>query len=337
VLRLGPDGTLAAGQSANGLALSLPPSEVGTLSPYVPVALALDGAGGVFAFTVGNNGNVRAFHVLSNTTEDPAWPAGGLLVASGAGWPSVHFDESEENWPVATGDLAGGAWVGWRDQADFLVHATRVNVDGTIPPAWASPILVAGEMTVTLLGDAAGLYASALAFMECPHFDCYGPMTLARFDVGGTLAPGWPEAYPPNRPAPGIAVGTGGPQNGPMLVDDGAGGVLVGWNEYPEYYAMRFNAAGPLVGVPVAPAVPVELRARFDPDAGVRVWYTAGVHHGAAIELFDLAGRRIASAPLTASSGEITLSGTRALASGVFLVRLTAGDHTAVTRLAALR
>jgi hypothetical protein len=36
-----------------------------------------------------------------------------------------------------------------------------------------------------MLGDAAGLYASALAFMECPHFDCYGPMTLARFDVGG--------------------------------------------------------------------------------------------------------------------------------------------------------
>jgi hypothetical protein len=123
----------------------------------------------------------------------------------------------------------------------------------------------------------------------------------------------------------------------PVLVDDGAGGVLVGWSEYPEYYAMRFNAAGPLVGLPVAPAVSVELRARFDPDAGVRVWFTAGVHHGAAIELIDLAGRRIASAPVTVSSGEITLSGTRALASGVFLVRLTAGDHTAVTMLAALR
>jgi hypothetical protein len=337
VLRLGPDGTLAAGQPANGLALSLPSSEVGTLSPFVPVALALDGAGGVFAFTLGGNGNVRAFHVLSSTAEDPAWPAGGLLVAGGAGWPSVHFDETEENWPVATGDLAGGAWVGWRNQADFLVHATRVKVDGTIPSGWASPILVAGEMTVTLLGDASGLYASALAFRECPHFDCYGPMTLARFDVGGTLAPGWPEAYPPNRPAPGIAVGTGGPQNGPVLVDDGAGGVFVGWNEYPEYYAMRFNAAGPLVGVPPAPAAPVDLRARFDPAAGVRVRYSAGGHAPGAIELFDLAGRRVASARVTASSGEITLSGTRSLASGVFLVRLTAGAHSAVAKLVALR
>jgi hypothetical protein len=40
---------------------------------------------------------------------------------------------------------------------------------------------------------------------------------------------------------------------------------------------------------------------------------------------------------VTASSGEITLSGTRSLASGVFLVRLTAGAHSAVAKLVALR
>jgi hypothetical protein len=69
----------------------------------------------------------------------------------------------------------------------------------------------------------------------------------------------------------------------------------------------------------------------------VRVWYSAGGHASGAIGLFDLAGRRLASARVTASSGEITLSGTRSLANGVFLVRLTAGAHSAVAKLVALR
>src|SRR5262249_22766394 len=112
VLHLGVDGILSAGQPANGLKLSLPYGEIGTLAPYVPVALALVGAGGVIAFTLGGNGNVRAFHVLDSVSEDPTWPAGGTLLAVGASWPSLHFDDGDENWPVAAGDLAGGAWVG---------------------------------------------------------------------------------------------------------------------------------------------------------------------------------------------------------------------------------
>ena len=60
VLHLEPSGLLTTGQPTNGLALSVPYEEIGTLAPYVPVALAPDGSGGVFAFTLGGNGNVRA-------------------------------------------------------------------------------------------------------------------------------------------------------------------------------------------------------------------------------------------------------------------------------------
>ena len=336
VLHLDPSGLLTAGQPPNGLSLSLPEAEIGTLSPPVPVALAPDGAGGAFAFTLGTNGNVRAFHVLSSTIEDPSWPEGGVTVASGAGWPSVHFWDGEENWPVASGDLSGGAWLGWRDAADFLLHASRVRIDGTIAPGWSSPLPIAGEMTVTLLGDPSGFYAASLAAVSCPHFDCYGPMSLVRVNLDGSLAPGWPEADPPNTPAPGIVLGYGGPEDGPRLVADGAGGVVAAWIQYPEFMAMRFTTAGQLAGVSPA-ADGITLRARFDRSAGVRVRYSTGAALGARIELFDVTGRRVAAVSVSTGSGEITLAGTRLLGAGVFLARITAEAATLTTKFVALR
>ena len=335
VLRLDSSGLLKAGQPTNGWSLSVPDAEIGTLQPYAPVALAPDGTGGTFAFTLGADGTVRAFHVLSSVVEDPSWPEGGVVIGSGASWPSGHFFFDEENWPVATGDLSGGAWVGWRDAVDFLLHVGRVEIDGTIAPSWASPPPIAGDMTVTLLGDPAGLYAASLAPVSCPHFDCYGPMSLVRMNVDGSLAPGWPEADPPYKPAPGIVLGYGGPQNGPRLIADGAGGVVAAWVEYPEYHAMRFTIAGQLAGVSPA-AGRVGLRARFDRAAGVRVWYSTGSAASGRIELFDVTGRRVASVSAEAGGGEIALAGTRSLGAGVFLARITTEVGTAATKLVAL-
>src|SRR5262249_8921653 len=152
------NGDPLADQPDNGMPLSLPSSEVVTQRPYPPVALALDGTGGAFAFTLGSNGNLRAFHVLSPGFEDPLWPAGALVVAPGAPLPSVFLNEGDENWPVAVGDLAGNAWVGWRSPTDPLLVATRVQLDRTISPGWTSPVTLSGEMQVTLAGNGAGIY-----------------------------------------------------------------------------------------------------------------------------------------------------------------------------------
>jgi hypothetical protein len=336
VMQLGPGGLPIGGQPVNGLALSLPAAEIGTLQPYVPVALGLDGSGGVFAFTVGGNGNVRAFHVLATVEEDPGWPAGGVVIAGGAGWPSVHFP-TEENWPVAAGDLAGAAYVGWRDQSDFLLHGSRVSPDG-VTTGWAGNPVIAGEMEATLVAEPAGVYACALVPVGCAHFDCVGPFVIARFDAAGTIPEGWPGPHPPPTSVPGIVLGDGGPQDGPRLAADGAGGVVAAWIQYPDYYALRLTVAGQLAGVPPARAGDVALgRARFDPATGVRVTCSIGDVPAARLELFDVAGRRIASASVARPAGDVVLPGTRGLAPGLYVIRLSAGSRTALAKLAITR
>jgi hypothetical protein len=338
VLHLDSSGLLTGGQPVNGHSLSVPASEVGSSAPYVPVALALDGGGGVFAFTLGNNGNVRAFHVLSSVSEDPIWPSGGVVLAGSAGWPSIHFGYNEQNWPVASGDLAGSAWVSWVDNSDFLLHGTRVRIDGTIAPGW-SPRPIAGVFRVTLLADPDGVYACSLAPTDCPHFDCYGPLTVSRWSTGGSVAEGWPgwDYTSPSNPVPGIVFGHGGPNNLDDMVSDGAGGVVVGWIEYPNYFVRHFTSIGALAGVPAAPLGAIAIRARFDPSDGVRVSFSTGSFRVASIDLFDVTGRRLASASVAAGAGEITLPGTRALSGGVYFARLSSGGHAAVARLVAFR
>lgn len=324
VAHLDPSGLLSAGQQPNGLALSLPAGEVGGAF----VALALDGEGGVFAFTLGTNGIVRAFHVTSSFAEDDAWPPGGLVLASGAGWPSVHFP-AEERWPVAAGDLAGSAYVGWRNPSDFLLHGCRVNIDGTIATGWSGAPVVAGEMMDTFVADAGGLFSASLDPYDCPHFNCTGPLLVARMSSSGQVAAGWPSTNPPYSDAPGVSLAWGTPHDLSTLVADGLGGVVIAWVDYSEYYAMRFLPPPSLAGVgPTALVGAVSVRGRFDPDAGVRVTFALDRPAEGRLDLFDLAGRRLASESFAGESGEITLAGTRGLPAGLCFVRLaTKAQH----------
>ena len=336
VTHLDPSGLVTFGQQPNGLALSLPAGEVGW-QPYVPVALALDGAGGTFTFTLGVNGIVRAFHVTISSEEDAAWPPGGLVLASGAGWPSVHFP-FEERWPVAAGDLAGSAYVGWRKQSDFLLHGCRVDLDATIAPGWSGTPLVAGEMMSSFVADPGGLFAASLVPVGCPHFNCTGPLQIVRVEASGDVAEGWPGSDPPEKLAPGVILGYGGPNNISNIAVDGLGGVVIAWIEYPEYYAMRFVPPTGTVGVgPAVPAGAISVRARFDPAAGVRVSFALDRAGEGRLDLFDMAGRRLASDHVVGASGEITLAGTRRLPAGLCFVRLASQARHATARVPIVR
>src|SRR5262249_7523220 len=85
------------------------------------------------------------------------------------------------------------------------------------------------------------------------------------------------------------------------------------------YYARLVN---PAVGVP--PAAPQALSVRglgFGPDGGIRARITTPGGSEARLELFDLAGRRLAQAAVAGGS-VLELELGRGLAPGVYLLRL---------------
>jgi len=321
------------GPPAGGRALSVPAGEVGTLPPYAPVALAIDGSGGAFAFTLGGNGVVRAFHVAPSLGEDAAWPAGGQVLASGAGWPSVHFAEDDQPWPIAAGDPGGSAYVGWRSNTHMLLHACRVNRDGTIAAGWSSAPVVAGEMSTSFVADPGGLFAASLAWIDCPHFDCYGPLKIVRMNVAGDVAPGWPGPSPTPLSAPGTTLAYGGPGSVSALAADGLGGVVVTWVDDPDTFAMRFIVTGPAGVPPAAGPGGLTLRAYFEPGVGVRVSFAFGEPGDARLELFDVAGRRRVVAHPGVASGEVTLLEADTLPSGLWFVRLVTPTRTRTVKV----
>jgi hypothetical protein len=105
------------------------------------------------------------------------------------------------------------------------------------------------------------------------------------------------------------------------------GGVVLFWSQVRErigLFARRFNAAGEVTSVGAGSlTAPGLSRLRFVPGVGVRA--AVALAGPARFELFDLAGRRIASHALGAGTREITLAGTSALPSGLYFGRLVAG------------
>jgi hypothetical protein len=338
VARLMPSGLPDADQQPGGVVLPVPASRVlGDFGYGQPVALAPDGAGGTVVFAFAGSSLV-GFHLLDTPEIDPAWPETGAIVATGVGG-GVAALYPALNWPAATGDGAGGAYVGWGDPADNrYARATRVLADGSVAPGWEGGAITGGSMYQQFVADAAGVFAAGAFPLSCPHYSCYGTNTLARFDTAGGVAAGWPG---PSPDLPGYLLSGGPPEAAPRLCGDGADGVYALWFDQSEHTGLRLGrwvAAGPLGVAPSpAPAGLALSRARFEPGAGVRVDYALPGSGAAALELFDVAGRRHARERLAASAGSVTLAGTRALEPGLYFVRLAAGPRFVVAKVGVAR
>lgn len=299
------------------------------------IALAPDGAGGVSAFTRDAAGDLRGFHLLAGAEADRAWPADGLRLGPilGPGHPALG---DAPTWPVVTPDGAGGTYVSWCDSADTrFARLTRVRDDGTYAPGWEGGRRTLGSFYIDLLADASGLFASGFFPVDCPHFSCYGPNALCRFDAGGDVAAGWPDPNPWLLTMPGIDLGDTWPEAAARLCTDGAGGAYATWWGDGAQRLQHWPAAGPTLGV--APAPENGLRARFVPGAGVRVAWALPGAGAATLELYDVNGRRVARERLANATGEVTLAGTRALPAGLWFVRLASGPRFAVAKVAVAR
>jgi hypothetical protein len=198
----------------------------------VPIAVAAnlqwqpqifaDGSGGaILCWTDerAGSGFGRIYVQRVNSSGAPQWTANGV---------STNNSPGGENYPWITSNGAGGAIVAWEDwrNGEQDIFAQRILSNGTVDPAWP----IGGRAIATfwqdqniggLVGDGSGG-----ALVTWPQWnggtrDVYVHHVLAT----GALDPAWPAA--------GRKVSNDFfDQSAPVIVSDGAGGVLVSYFDY---------------------------------------------------------------------------------------------------------
>ncbi len=226
--------------------------------------------------------------------------AAGVACLSGraeAQWNScgvgLTFEVADQNVPVVAPDGAGGAIVAWADHrrvtpygtARWMIFAQHLNASGvaqwTADGVMAAPDTVvaadtlANQTAPTILADGAGgAFIAWVDGREVPYSDIY----VQHLDATG--APQWDPTHG-GRPAC-AAVNV---QQNPVLVSDGAGGIIVAWQDCRngtnfDIYAQRLNASGApqwtLNGVALCLAPDSQLRPRIVADGAggaIVCWY----------------------------------------------------------------
>jgi hypothetical protein len=172
--------------------------------------------------------NLFAAHVLASGELDPAWPVNGTPVVSNV----AAVIAGGTFGPLIVSDGAGGAIVAWLDLRDstaaaFDIYAQHVLTSGITDPNWKSDgnavIAIPGAQdNPAMVSDGAG--GAILTWMDgrpgASQRDIYAQHLLATGDVD------------PNWPADGFPVCTAaGLQEFPVLVEDGAGGAIIAWDD----------------------------------------------------------------------------------------------------------
>jgi len=231
------------------------------------VAAIPDGAAGVLMAWMDD----RNFNATRSDIYAQRFSAAGVVAV---GWTTdgvpvstAPFYQGETS---VTSDGAGGLFVTWDDSRFGLnnidIYALRLSREGRIADGWpVGGAIVCGapynqtypRMVPDEEGGAFVVWQDNRNFFAGNSGDIY----LQRITGNGVPAAGWPQD--------GIAVcDTIKSQLGPILVADGAGGVIVSWRDYRagsgpgagDLYALRFTADGAIApgwirqGVPVCTA-----------------------------------------------------------------------------------
>ncbi len=310
VVRLSGDTTVAAGWPVNGLLLS---DSVNVF--WAPVKFVRSGANHWFAvWSDGIRIVVRRF--TSDGSFDPAWPAGGVkFVRSGVG--NLR----------ALSDGASGVTIGWSEQGGFAM--THVLADGGSPGLYASGprVVVSGANAsdnFTHVGLCRGVADGAVVL-------------YSEYASSGTHAL-WldGEGWSPNR-APGDTLARltiAPPDFGWVLAaeEDGFGGAyFLRMSATVQYSWLHQASHVDYLGIPttgvgsVASASALRLSLGPNParDA-LTARFTLSSSATARVELFDLAGRRIASRDVRGAGPHAeTFEGLSGFAPGLYLARVS--------------
>jgi hypothetical protein len=221
-----------------------------------------DGAGGAIVVWEDSRGTSKDIYAQRiDGFGTPLWTGNGVAVCNATG---------DQQAPVLVSDGVGGAIVAWTDNRGIAVsdvYAQRINGSGVAQ--WTAngvSLCAAAGVQQNLSIDTDGNHGAYVAWQD-QRTDLSGDIYAIRVNATGV-----PQ---------GTADGTGicvlpGPQETPVVVADGAGGVILGWADRRganyDLYAQRFNSAVQWLpsGVPVCSALGDQrfLRACSDGAAG---------------------------------------------------------------------
>jgi hypothetical protein len=194
--------------------------------------IATDGAGGaIITWQDARSArvNILAQHVLAAGELDAAWPTNGrallgdsLAIATAAGGQVT---------PVIVPDGAGGAIVAWQDLRSAVTEidlfAQHVLASGVVDPAWPANgtalVAIEGQQNAqAIASDGAG--GAFVAWMDTRPGVSVADVFAQHVLASGVVDPRWP--------ANGLAVGAApGLQEFPVIVEDGAGGAIIAWDD----------------------------------------------------------------------------------------------------------
>lgn len=314
---------------------------------YGVPAIVSDGTGGAIVTWEDGRGGGINFDIYAQRVSDDGtvcWRTNGVALCTAIGG---------QQFAAIASDGEGGAIVTWDDfRNDGDIYAQRISANGV--PQWTAN----GVALCTAVG--------------CQYHDYTSPPAWIASDGAGGAIVTWTDRrsgygsediYAQRISASGVVqwaadgVATGiaeWDQSFSTLVSDGTGGAIVTWQDgrYDDsrydIYAQRVQASGQLggsewVSVPhrASPAFALD-PVRPSPSRGgaLTVHFTLPGNTAAALELLDVAGRRIASYEIgsfDAGQHTLDLSEGHQLAPGIYLVRLTQGVDSRVARVVVLK
>ncbi len=216
--------------------------------------IASDGAGGAIVAwhdaRGGGDQDIYAQHVKASGAVDPAWPANGKALCTAL---STQLN------PKILSDGAGGAIVTWEDARSGAfnvdIYAQHVLATGALDPAWpgngvAVCTATGNQVAPGIVSDGSG---GAVIGWSDSRLPCCADIYAQRVLSSGVVDPAWP--------ADGQALCTAGDyQQYPTVCPDGAGGIIVTWQDYRgssgDIYAGHVRKSGV-----VDPAWPINGRA----------------------------------------------------------------------------
>jgi hypothetical protein len=270
-----------------------------------------------------------------SATGTPMWMADGVALCAAPG---------DQLYPMIATDSANGAIVTWQDQRVSNSHIYAQRVNGSGATQWTTDgvqicAALYNENVPAIAPDGAG---GAVLTWQDTRADGANPDIYAQ-RVNSAGNPLWV--------TDGVALCTDPySQLSPFIVASGVGGAIVEWRDArnqdgyvttnDDVYAQAVTASGTL-GTPVLAVPPVVATSRLElrriapnPSRGeMHVTFSLPDDAPAHLELFDIAGRRVASrdvGALGAGTHEVKMSPPRAaLSSGIYTLRLTRKGESA--------